>query len=36
MGSRYTDALKEHEGVVARNVTENIYERHLRPIFGPA
>ncbi|MFI5382546.1 MAG: tagaturonate epimerase family protein, partial [Tepidisphaerales bacterium] len=33
LGSRYTDALKTHESVVARNVTENIYDRHLKRIF---
>jgi hypothetical protein len=33
MGTRYLDALKRHEAVVARNVTENLYERHLRPLF---
>jgi hypothetical protein len=32
-GSRYLDALKEHEGCVARNVTENLYVRHLKPLF---
>lgn len=32
-GQRYLDLLAEHEGVVARNVTENLYARHLRPLF---
>ena len=34
MGSRYTDALKTNEDIIARNVTENLFERHIKPIFG--
>jgi len=34
MGERYTDALKANKEVIARNVTQNIFERHIRPIFG--
>ena len=34
MGKRFTDALEANEGVVGRNVTENLFERHLRPIFA--
>jgi len=34
MGERYTDALKTHATVVGRNVTTNLLERHIRPIFG--
>lgn len=33
MGDRYLNALAKHEAVVAANVTQNIYERHLRRIF---
>jgi hypothetical protein len=33
MGRRYTSALKEYEQVIAKNVTENIFERHIKPIF---
>lgn len=33
MGTRYTDALDESAKEINRGVTENIYERHLRPIF---
>ena len=33
MGNRYTDALKANEEIIARNVTHNLYDRHLRPIF---
>ena len=32
-GTRYTDLLKANEAIVAKNVTENIYERHMRPLF---
>jgi hypothetical protein len=32
-GQRYLNALKQHETVVAKNVTENLYERHLKPLF---
>jgi hypothetical protein len=34
MGDRYTDALKDNEAIIARNVTTNLYQRHLLPIFG--
>jgi hypothetical protein len=33
MGVRYTDALKANEAVIARNVTENLLNRHIKPIF---
>ena len=33
MGSRYTDALEANEAVVARNVTTNLFDRHIKPIF---
>jgi hypothetical protein len=33
MGTRYTDALKANEQVVAKNVTENLFDRHLKRIF---
>ena len=33
MGPRYTQALEENRTVIARNVTENLFERHIRPIF---
>ena len=32
-GTRYTDLLNANEAIVAKNVTENIYERHMRPLF---
>jgi hypothetical protein len=33
MGNRYIRALEENEEAVARNVTANLFERHIRPIF---
>jgi hypothetical protein len=33
MGERYYSALEESEREVARNVTENLWQRHLRPLF---
>jgi hypothetical protein len=33
MGDRYFGLLKANEEVVGRNVTENIYERHMKPLF---
>ena len=33
MGGRFTDALKKHEAIIAPLVTENLYERHIRPVF---
>jgi hypothetical protein len=33
LGDRYITALEANEDVVARNVTDNLYERHIRPIF---
>ncbi len=32
-GGRYLDLLKANEAIVAKQVTENIYERHMRPMF---
>jgi hypothetical protein len=32
-GARYTDLLKANQAIVAKQVTENIYDRHLRPLF---
>src|SRR5208283_1254111 len=34
MGQRFTGALEANEEIVARNVTENLFERHLQPIFA--
>jgi hypothetical protein len=34
LGARYLDALAACETVVAKHVTGNLYERHLKPIFA--
>ncbi len=34
MGTRYLDQLDACEATVARNVTGNLYERHIVPLFG--
>ena len=33
MGDRYLKALEANEDVVARNVTTNLFDRHIRPVF---
>ena len=33
MGQRYLDALDTYRADVERNVTTNLYERHLKPLF---
>ena len=33
MGVFYTEALKENEKIIAKNVTKNIWKRHILPIF---
>ena len=33
LGARYLNLLKECQPVIAKNVTENLYDRHLRPLF---
>jgi len=33
MGSRYLDLLESNESVIAKNVTENLYARHIAPVF---
>lgn len=32
-GTRYTDLLEANEDIVAQQVTENIYQRHMQPLF---
>lgn len=32
-GPRYLEALNTYQDSVAKNVTENLYERHLKPLF---
>jgi len=33
MGTRYTDSLKKHRAIIACNVTHNLLDRHLLPLF---
>jgi hypothetical protein len=33
IGPRYLDALKANEEIVAKNVTTNLFDRHIKPIF---
>jgi tagaturonate epimerase len=33
MGRRYLDLLEANEAVIAKNVTENLYNRHIAPVF---
>ena len=33
MGNRYCGALNKYESDVARNVTTNLWERHIKPLF---
>jgi hypothetical protein len=32
-GTRYTDLLKKNEEIVGKQVTENIFDRHMKPLF---
>ncbi len=32
-GDRYLNALKKHEAIIAKNVTGNLFERHMRPLL---
>ena len=34
MGGRFLDALDKHRESVARNVEANLYDRHIKPLFG--
>ncbi len=34
-GSRYTDLLKSNADIVGKQVTENIFDRHMKPLFLP-
>jgi len=36
MGDRYLNLLREFEPVISKNVTENLFERHMRPLFVDA
>ncbi|MDP9038338.1 MAG: tagaturonate epimerase family protein [Acidobacteriota bacterium] len=33
LGPKYINALEANEDVIAKNVTENLYERHIKPVF---
>ena len=33
MGDRYLNALEQHRSSIEKNVTDNLYERHLKPLF---
>jgi hypothetical protein len=33
MGNRYLDLLESNEAVIAKNVTENLFSRHIAPVF---
>jgi hypothetical protein len=33
MGPRYLEVLEANEDVIAKNVTENLFERHIKPVF---
>lgn len=33
MGDNYLDALHENEEIVAKNVTDNLFDRHIAPLF---
>jgi tagaturonate epimerase len=33
LGDTYLDALKANEAIVAKNVTGNLFERHIKPLF---
>jgi hypothetical protein len=32
-GARYTELLKTNDHIVAKQVTQNLYIRHLKPLF---
>jgi hypothetical protein len=33
MGDKYLKALEANEEIVAKNVTTNLFDRHIKPIF---
>ncbi len=33
LGQRYLDALESNEQIIAKNVTENLFDRHIKPVF---
>lgn len=35
-GARFTDAVCQNEQLIGREVTKNLFERHIRPVFLPS
>jgi hypothetical protein len=33
MGDRYLDALEDCEAIISKNVTDNLFNRHIKPLF---
>lgn len=33
MGARFTDAVRQNQQLIGREVTNNLFERHVRPVF---
>jgi hypothetical protein len=33
MGQRYLSLLEANEAIIAKNVSENLYNRHIAPVF---
>jgi len=33
MDGRYLNVLKQHQAAIAKNVTENQFERHMKPLL---
>ncbi|MGH9445049.1 MAG: tagaturonate epimerase family protein, partial [Terriglobia bacterium] len=33
MGARYLDLVAAMESTIAKNVTENLFDRHIKPVF---
>ena len=33
MGTRYLDLLSVMQSTIAKNVTENLFARHIKPLF---
>jgi tagaturonate epimerase len=36
MGERFIDAVRRNEEIIAQGVTDNLFERHIRPLFFPS
>ncbi len=36
LGGRYLDALEANAAIIGRNVTTNLFDRHMKPLFGAA